>query len=370
MNENVKTIPPHGGDIYQHKLAGGQPPLDFSANISPLGLPEGVRLALAERIGEYEAYPDPYCRELTAALADKHNISGGGIVCGAGSADLIFRLARAFKPSSALVTAPAFSEYEAALLEAGTAVSHYPLIYPGFDIKDDINLEIKKTKMVFLCNPNNPTGILTERKMITGILENCRKSDAILIIDECFMDLTDEPETYTAEPLLADFQNLIILKAFTKNYAMAGLRLGYALCGNGDTIKRIKETGPPWSVSVPAQIAGIAALKETGYLEELRALIKKERKRMKEGLTKAGLEVLGGSANYIFFRIGAGFKKTKDPVKTGDLTRKLASRGILIRDCSNFTGLEDGTYYRAAVRLPEENERFLREIRAIMEEPG
>jgi threonine-phosphate decarboxylase len=362
MNEKEKKIPPHGGDTYVHTLAGNPMPLDFSANISPLGLPEGVRFELAERIKEYEAYPDPYCRELTCALSEKHGVPFDRIVCGAGSADVIFRLAHAIRPSISLVTAPAFSEYEAALTEAGSAVLHYPLIYPGFEVRDDIDIEIKKTAMVFLCNPNNPTGVLTPKEMIIRVLESCRNSDAILVLDECFMDLTDDPVSFTAESLLQKFENLIILKAFTKNYAMAGLRLGYALCGGGETAGRIKETGPPWSVSVPAQIAGLKALKETAYIRELRDLIKKERGRIKEGLKEAGLEVLGGSANYVFFKIGS------DAKKADEFSQKLASRGILIRDCSNFNGLENGAYFRTAVRLPEENERFLREVKAVMKE--
>jgi threonine-phosphate decarboxylase len=365
MIEKIKEKPPHGGDIYTHKLAGGPMPLDFSANISPLGLPEGVRQELTQRIKEYEAYPDPYNRELTCALSEKHGVPSGRIVCGAGSADVIFRLTRVLSPPASLVTAPAFSEYETALTEAGSAVSRYQLIYPGFEVRDDIIPEIKKADMVFLCNPNNPTGVLTPREMIIRILESCRDSGAILVLDECFMDLTDDPVSFTAESLLRDFENLIILKAFTKNYAMAGLRLGYALCGSGETAGAIKETGPPWSVSVPAQIAGVRALKETGYIEELRDMIKRERERLKEGLKETGIEVLGGSANYVFFRCdreGGSIQEAED------LSGKLASRGILIRDCSNFKGLENGVYFRAAVRLPEENDRFLHEIKVIMEE--
>ena len=418
------ALPPHGGDVYG-ALAGGQPePLDFSANISPLGLPEGVRRSLAERADEFTRYPDPHCRMLRAALSEKHGILPGHIVCGAGSADLIFRAARALRPRRALVTAPAFSEYGRAAAEAGAEVSHYPLSYPGFAITEGMREAVTGTDLAFLCNPNNPTGVLTPRETIRGILLACEKAGAVLIVDECFMDLVDDPGAFTAEPLLTGHDNLIILKAYTKTYAMAGLRLGYALCGSASVAGRIAETGPPWSVSAPAQIAGVSALKETAYLGELRAIVQKERGRLKAGLAAIGTEVLGGSANYVFFRIegqpgsganaqpGEGAKSLSSGANAqpgsganaqpGDGAKSLGSganaqpgegakdaegslpapiagrgigfaaamagRGILIRDCSNFKGLEDGTYFRAAVRLPEENDIFLRAAQSALKD--
>ena len=360
MKRNGNEIPPHGGDIYANEIKEIPDLLDFSANISPLGLPESVKNALANRLTECENYPDPHSRELRKALSEKHGIHSERIVCGAGSADLIFRIARVFCGARSLVTAPTFSEYESALREAGSDVSYYPLSWPDFEIKRDILEMIPGKRIIFLCNPNNPTGVLTPKDMIAGIFKTCSKNESTLVIDECFMDLTDDPDSFTAEPLLKTNENLIILKAFTKNYAMAGLRLGYALCGSQETAKRISETGPPWSVSVPAQIAGTEALKDAAYINELRALIKTERAKIKAGLSDAGLEVIGGSANYVFFRTRGDFPEG------ANLTKELIGRGILIRDCSNYIGLEDGAYFRVAVRLPEENERLLREIWTIL----
>ena len=366
MNAGAKRqfpVFPHGGDTGAYQLEGKPPPLDFSSNISPLGLPDGVRRALAEKVSEFVNYPDPYQRKLRTALAEKHGMELERIVCGAGSADLIFRAVRALRPESVLVTAPAFSEYERASAESGAEVSYYPLTYPDFTVNDDILREIPGKDLVFLCNPNNPTGLLTPPETIRSILDECRKHGTILILDECFMDLIDDPDKYSSEPLLADYKNLIILKAFTKTYAMAGLRLGYALCAAACTAMEIESTGPPWSVSVPAQIAGIQALKETDYLAELRTLIKNERRRLKKGLADAGAEILGGSANYVFFRVG---EKTGVPDPGAEPAKRLAAKGILIRDCSNYKGLESGMYYRAAVRLPEENDLLIREISRIL----
>jgi len=352
-------IKPHGGDIYEEIISGKPAPLDFSASISPLGLPDGVKSELAARISEYESYPDPYCRELTAALTEKHGIPPERIHCGAGSADLIFRVTRALKPDRVLVTAPAFSEYERAARESGAEVLRCPLSYPDFAVTEKTTEYAGQADLVFLCNPNNPTGVLTPPDTIKQLLRACEAAGAVLVIDECFMDLTDEPAAFTAEPLLTEHENLIILKAFTKTWAMAGLRLGYALFGSAETAEGVAKTGPPWSVSAPAQIAGIQALKENEYYKKLRALIKEERIQLKIGLIAVGAEVLGGSANYIFFRY--------HNQKTGiNLAEALAAKGILIRDCSNFAGLEDGTYFRIAVRLAEENERLINAISTIV----
>jgi len=360
---NALNPPPHGGDVYEAILSGRPEPLDFSANISPLGLPEGVKRALAEHALDYERYPDPHSRELKTALAERHGLPQERIVCGAGSADLIFRIARALAPKDALVTAPTFSEYERAAAEAGAAVHHFPLSYPDFSVSEQTVLAVAKmitvlarhTGLVFLCNPNNPTGVLTPRETIRQILRACEANGAALVVDECFIDLVDEPEGFTAEPLLEKHENLMILKAFTKTWAMAGLRLGYVLCGSEKTATKIAGTGPPWSVSAPAQVAGIQALKEKDYFERLRALIKEEREKLKAGLSGAGMEVLGGSANYIFFRLPQASRGK-------NLAANLAEKGILIRDCSNFNELDDGTYFRVAVKLPEENERLISAI--------
>jgi len=350
---------PHGGDIYADLLSGKPAPLDFSANISPLGLPDGVKSVLADHIYEYDIYPDPNCRVLTKALASKHHLSKDNIACGAGSSDLIFRIARVIKPKNTLVTAPAFSEYSRAAEEMDSVIFNYPLLHPGFVVTERIAMFVQKVDLVYLGNPNNPTGVLTPRDTIEQILKKCEASRTTLVMDECFMDLTDDPKAFTAEPLLSGYKNLIVLKAFTKTWAMAGLRLGYALCGSAEIAAKIRDTGPPWSVSAPAQIAGAQALKEKEYLAKLRKMIKKEREKLRSGLVYVGADVLGGSANYVFFRMPGR-------AMAGNLAAALAERGILIRDCSNFNGLEDGTYYRIAVRQPKDNDRLLFELRTML----
>jgi threonine-phosphate decarboxylase len=359
----------HGGDIYIpgfKKRAGfpgaGEAPLDFSANISPLGLPPGVLTALTREAPSFDRYPDPRCGELREALAKHHGLGADRIVCGNGAADLIYRIVRRLKPKRALILSPSFSEYAKALEEADCTVVRYELRYPSFQVGEDILPLIPGMDLMFLCNPNNPTGLLIDPGLVQGICQACVAAGVVLAADECFNEFLDTPGAHTLIGSLADSPGLIILKAFTKLYAMAGLRLGYILCGSPETARDIAGTGPPWSVSAVAQRAGIAALQEKAYVGELRRMIKAERETMKAALTGLGFEVLGGEANYLFFRI-SGFRGFDGDV----FFQSLLNRGILLRSCANYPGL-DGSYYRAAVRTPAENRVFLEVLQNIQKE--
>jgi threonine-phosphate decarboxylase len=361
----------HGGDIFIPGLkkrsgfpgAGEDEFLDFSANISPLGLPPGVLKALTGEARHFDRYPDPRCGELREALAEHHGLEAGRIVCGNGAADLIYRIVRGIKPKRALIISPSFSEYERALKEADCTVVRYELRYPRFQVGEDILPMIPRgIDLMFLCNPNNPTGLLIKPDLVKGISQSCADAGVVLAADECFNEFLDEPGAHTLKGELSGRPRLIILKAFTKVYAMAGLRLGYILCGSSEIAGDIAGTGPPWSVSAPAQRAGMAALQERAYVEELRRMIKAERETMKAALTDLGFEVLGGEANYLFFRIAVsqGFDQ-------GVFFRALLDRGILLRNCGNYPGLDD-SYYRAAVRTPAENQVFFEVLRNLQKE--
>jgi threonine-phosphate decarboxylase len=342
----------HGGDIYTY---GGRELLDFSSNISPLGLPPGVLRGIIDAAAGFGIYPDPQCRELRAALEKHHRIGADRIVCGNGAADLIYRIVGFLKPKRALITAPTFSEYEKALEEGGAAVDRFFLSYPDFMISEEILPRINAdTGLLFLCNPNNPTGRLIPRELRDRLIRRCTGTGTILVIDECFNDFLDDPQAHSSVRFLEGTAGLIILRAFTKLYAMAGLRLGYALFGSPALARSIAGTGQPWSVSSAAQTAGLRALEETAYVEEVRALVRKERPLMKAALSALGFEVLGGEANYLFFRLPGG---TGAPTGPG-LFQALRDRGILIRSCANYPGLDD-SYYRIAIRRPEENQRLL-----------
>ena len=188
---------------------------------------------------------------------------------------------------------------------------------------------------------------------MTEILELCTRQGILLFVDECFLDLCENGESL--KPHLTGNPNLFLLKAFTKSYGMAGLRLGYCLCSDSALLHRMSQTVQPWNISTPAQAAGIAALKEREFLQRSKALIREERGWLKNELEKAGLPVCDSEANYLLF-LGPGF-----------LSEKLREKGISIRDCSNYHGLGRG-WYRIAVRTHEENAVLIDGIRSAIRE--
>ena len=313
----------HGGDWAGYRAQYGHDALDFSANVSPLGLPQGVANAIAAALPHADRYPDPLCRALRAKLAPHEGIPAESILCGNGAADLIFRLAWAAKPRTALVTAPTFAEYAAALESAGCAVRrHFLQAEVDFAVTDSILSSITpEVDMVFLCQPNNPTGQLTPLPLVERILRRCEACGALLVVDECFLDFLPDCNALTAKALL-DSKNLLILKAFTKLYGMAGVRLGYCLCANTALLEAMQAAGQPWAVSSLAQAAGLAALNETAYVAQVRALIAQQRPRLTAGLRALGLRVLDGRANYLLFQ---------GPETLGDALRQ---RGVVLRSCS------------------------------------
>ena len=345
----------HGGDWAGYRAQYGQDALDFSANVSPLGLPEGVAKAITAALATADRYPDPLCRALRAKLAVHEKMPMEHILCGNGAADLIFRLVWAAKPRTALLPAPTFAEYAAALKTAGCTIRrHFLRESEDFAVTEAfISAVDEDTDMVFLCQPNNPTGQITPPELVQRLVRRCADCGAVLVVDECFLDFLQQRDALTAKPLLQAVPNLVILKAFTKLYAMAGVRLGYALCSNTALLAKMQAAGQPWGVSSLAQAAGAAALRETAYADAVRALIADQRPRLAAGLRALGLQVIEGSANYLLFRA---------PETLG---AALQQRGVCLRSCGNYPGLSAG-WYRTAVRTAPENEQLLQTMREVL----
>ncbi|MDO4273157.1 MAG: threonine-phosphate decarboxylase CobD [Eubacteriales bacterium] len=340
----------HGGNVYQYENC-----VDFSANCNPLGTPESVKEAVIKSLENINHYPQVGCAPLKKAIAAYEGTEAESIICGNGAAELIFSLCRAGKPRRALVPAPTFAEYQQALESVGCEVEYFWLREDkGYCLdKDFLDGLHKELDIVFLCNPNNPTGVLTDRGFLTEVLEKCRELEIFLVVDECFLDFVKEAEAYTLKGMLKEYHNLFLLKAFTKRYAMAGVRLGYGICENKKLLEQMELVTQPWNVSSMAQAAGLAALKEKEYVEAGRQIVFTEREYLKKEMTELGLTVFASEANYIFF---------KGPE---DLFEACVKNGILIRDCSNYPGLCKG-YFRIAVKRHEDNEKLVRVLREIL----
>ncbi len=347
----------HGGDWVGYLEENGRKPLDFSASISPLGMPDSVRKAILESLDDAWRYPDPQCRRLRRGLANRYGVRTEQTVCGNGAADLIFRLCRCLHPKKALLTAPAFSEYERALRAVHCEIDRIFLRSENaFRLEaDDLCKQLTgDTDLVFLCNPDNPSGQLSERNEIRSVLAQCRKTGTRLVLDECFMEFAEEEESCSLTEEVSEWPELVILRAFTKSFAMAGLRLGYALCGDESVAALLRNEGQPWPVSHPAQEAGLAALGEKDYLARMRETVHREREKMSLTLSGLGLHVVPGKANYLLFCCG-------DP----ELGVKLRKYGILLRDCGQEPGLTPG-WFRAAVRTEAENAALFAALREVL----
>ncbi len=347
----------HGGDTEGFKLEYGSEPLDFSANCNPLGVPKSVPEAIFNDAQHADKYPDPLCRRLRAALSDKLGVSSEQILCGNGAADLIFRLAAAKKPKTALVTAPTFAEYELALQTTDCAIQHHTLFEEeGFALTESILGRITPDiEMLFICNPNNPTGKTVDPALLQRILDTCEKSGTLLVVDECFNGFLDEPKKHSLKNMLPDYDNLLILDAFTKLYGMAGVRLGYCMTRNARLLDGMTNAGQPWAVSSLAQAAGLAALGEDKYVAEARALVRQERHFLFQELNRLGIKAFDGEANYIFFCSDIP-----------ELIERMRGTGILLRDCSNYIGLTSG-YCRIAVRTHDENLKLIEALSALID---
>lgn len=351
----VAELNVHGGDIYSYLEETGIKPLDYSANINPLGLPLEVKQALFSSFDSFCDYPDVQCRKLREGVAEYEQIDQECLIFGNGAADLIYRLCYALKPQKALMLAPTFLEYGQALNCVNCKLDYF-FLKPqnNFRLTVEVLEHIKGKDIFFICNPNNPTGMIVEPELLYKIAEKCKDENCILVIDECFMDFVVEKEKYSFKKYLSQFNCVIILKAFTKIFAMPGLRLGYCMSSNPYILKEIEMAGQSWSVSVPAQTAGVAALQNKEYLKKTLELISEERIYLTKSFKQLGFTVFESYTNFILLISDLEY-----------LYQELYQKGILIRKCGNFDGL-DQSFYRIAVKDRKNNERLIEAVTEIV----
>lgn len=319
-----------------------------------MGLPASVKKALAESINKFSYYPDPNCTNLIEKISEYENIPPEKIVCGNGAADLIYRLVYSVKPKRALIIAPTFSEYEKALAEVGCEIKyHFLRENENFCVTERLLYDLKNIDIFFLCNPNNPTGNIVEPALLKEIFCRCQQENILLAADECFMDFVGSRKKYALQIQRGN----VVIKAFTKIYAMAGLRLGYMLFGDEKLAEKVRRTGQCWSVSVPAQLAGEAALSEKEYAAKTVDLIETERNYLYKSLCDLGIKAYPSRTNFILF-----FNELP-------LDKLLKKEKIAIRSCGNFIGLNEN-YFRIAVKNHNENVILTDALKKILKESG
>lgn len=355
----------HGGNIARAAREYGlreKEIVDFSASINPLGPAPGVYPALMEGFWRIRHYPDPDCGGLPGLLAGHLGVGEENLLLGNGGSELIYILPRALKIRRALVVAPTFSEYALAVEAAGGRVRHVVLPPAGeASPAEDAAGLLPGCDAVFLCNPNNPTGRLFGPGELLPLLEAAQKAGAILVVDEAFMDFVPGRKNYSLMPLARTRGDLVVLYSLTKFFGIPGLRLGAAVACP-EVIARLRSQKDPWSVNALAAAAGEAALKDRDHMGKTLETVREERDHLFSRLSSLpGLRPYPSGANFLLVGVsGSG-------VKSAEMVEKLARRGILVRNCANFYGLDDG-YVRVAVKTRRENELLLKALERALEE--
>lgn len=358
----------HGGNLTQAAQAYGLAPtdfIDFSANISWLGVAPGTEEAIWRGIRQMQHYPDSTYHHLRETIAREVQLPMDHLVVGNGSIELIYALMRGLGPKRALVLEPTFNEYARAVKLAGGEVEYFPL-----EAKDNWQIDVDElakrfdqVDVLFLCNPNNPTGQMISRADLMNVLQQAEKQGLYLVIDEAFLDfLEDFAETnYGILDLVTSSNRLVVLRSFTKFFAIPGLRLGFC-AANPDLIEKIAWAKEPWTVNCLAQEVGelIVAPELMDFRNQVREKIRQAREDFKLNLSQICQVQSWGEANYLLLDLGEGINST-------ELTKMLGYQGILVRDCAPFAPRLN-RYIRVAVRSPEENSRLVGELRHVLQQ--
>lgn len=355
----MRKIYAHGGNI--EEVAGEfgireDSIVDFSSNVNPFPLPQGISRIIHSLIPRICRYPDRQSSALRKTIGRCLGINAGRIVLGNGSVDIIYRLVDALRPESGFIILPAFGEYEKALLAAGARIRYlFSQEKNNFSCSaEEIIAKNGAAEVVFLCNPGNPAGSLMPKKELEMLVRELRRKGSVLILDEAFIDLAEE---HSLVDVAVKSSNLLVLRSMTKFFGLAGLRLGYAV-GNNRLIKRIESCSPPWPVNIFAEAAGKAIIQDERFKEETKRKLLAERGFLYRRLCRIkGLKTFQSCTNFILVKIEGRLSSDR-------LQRRLIKRGLLIRDCANFRGLNN-KYIRIGVRRHKDNLRLIRELEKI-----
>ena len=382
----------HGGNIYKiFREKNIKEILDYSSNINPYGIPESLKKRITENLEILERYPDPDYIELRQKLAHLNNVNMSDIILGNGATEIIFLFMKVINPKKILIVSPTFGEYERAVKATempgdtinlscsngnNKNVENKKIEIEHFELKenDDFKLNIdnlknelaKKYDLLIICNPNNPTGKFLKLSETEEILKECNKYNTKLFIDEAFIDFLKDGMKESIINTKENKQNLFVTRAFTKFFAMPGLRLGYGIYFDKKLEKRISEKKEPWSVNNIAEMAGLTVLNDTKYIEETLKWIAEEKTYVYEKLNEInGIKPYKTEVNFITGKIDE--KLFSEGLNVKILREKMLEQGILIRDASNFKFLDE-RFFRLAIKNRKNNIRVIETLKKIFDD--
>ena len=383
----------HGGNIYKvFREKNIKEILDYSSNINPYGIPESLKKRITENLEVLERYPDPDYVELRQKLANLNKVNLSDIVLGNGATEIIFLFMKVINPKKILIVSPTFGEYERAVKATEIPRDIVSLSCSGdnknienkeieieyFELKesDDFKLNIGNLKnelenkydLLIICNPNNPTGKFLKLAQTEEILKECNKYDTKLFIDEAFIEFLADGMKESIINTEENKKNLFVTRAFTKFFAIPGLRLGYGMYFDKELEKKISEKKEPWSVNNFAEMAGLTVLDDAEYIEKTLKWIAEEKIYMYEKLNKiSGMKVYETEVNFITGKIDE--KLFSEGLNVKILREKMLEQGILIRDASNFKFLDE-RFFRLAIKDRASNERVIEAMKEIFRKKG
>lgn len=334
----------HGGDTYRNQVV-----MDFSVNLNPLGMPKAVAEALHEAVEKCGSYPDMAADKLKSAVSSRLLIPKEYMLFGNGASELFMAIVHALKPHKTIIPIPSFYGYEYAAGAVDGEIVYYSLEKEKDYLLDDNFLKAltEDVDMLFLANPNNPTGRLMSKEYLTKLLSVCKQNGIMVVLDECFIEFCGEALSMMSE--LEAYDNLLLVRAFTKIYSVPGVRLGYLICSDTLLLSKVRRQLPEWNLSTFAQEAGCVCINQSAFVAETVGYVRRERQFLADNLKQMGMQVFQSEANFLLIY-------SEKPLYQG-----LLEQGILIRDCENFRGLSKG-YYRIAVKSREDNEDLIKAI--------
>ena len=359
----------HGGNpwkLMHEQRVAKERILDFSLDINPLGFPDAVRAGIADHVDEIGRYPDPDAMALREAIAAHHHVPYEAVVPGNGSAELITLVTRLLARVAVIV--PTFTEYAWAAQQAGATVASHQLeeargFQPEFSLQD-WEERTRNADGLFLCNPNNPTGVALPKDRVLWFADRCRANGCLLVVDEAYVEFTDHPQDVTVLPEVSQRDNLVVLRSLTKSFAVPGLRLGY-LAAPPALAARLRAMQQPWPLNAFALAVGVSLLDQEDYLARSRQLMRELRDEFQQAIAAIpGLRPFPTAVNFSLCKIESA------AITSSHVTQRLAGQGLLIRDCTSFPGLEPERYLRLAMRMPEENRRLFRALREVLGDGG
>ncbi|MCQ2491775.1 MAG: aminotransferase class I/II-fold pyridoxal phosphate-dependent enzyme [Lachnospiraceae bacterium] len=356
----------HGSDLEKVEQIFGikkEDIVSFGANVNPLGISPMLRDNLASHIDAITSYPDREYTDLRKAISRYVGADFNRIMVGNGSTELIGLFIQIQNPKKAMLISPTYSEYEREiLLSGGTCTYHFLQEEDDFHLNVDALLSSLTSEydLLIICNPNNPTSTIIPRPDMDRIVGTCKELGIFVLVDETYIEFTQNMEAFTSIPLTDTYDNMVILRGISKFFASPGLRLGYAICNNPGLYEEMSKIKNPWTINSLAGVAGEIMFSDEAYIKASKEFTYEERAYCLDRLEKMPYaKAFDSYGNFILVKI------SKDDLTSYGVFEACIKKGFMIRDCADFAGLDDH-FIRFCFMEHEHNEGLMDVLETLL----